>query len=97
MKQSVLPEISAPKGAFLHLGIAAVLIFLLPLAGAAALGKPLAGYLQFPPKTPDMPHAPFSLPVFLGLALLILATTAPLLHRLFSYRRVHEPRSPAKP
>ena len=59
------------------------------------MGEPLAAYLQFPPKTPDMPHAPFSLPVFLGLAFLILASTAPFLLRLFSYRRVHGPRSPA--
>jgi len=71
------------------------LVLLLPLAGAAAAGKPLAAYLQFPPKTPDMPHAPFSLPVFLGLALLILASTAPFPLRLFSSRRVHGPRSPA--
>jgi len=76
---------------------AAALLVLLPLAGAAAAGKPLAAYLQFPPKTPDMPHAPFSLPVFLGLALLILATTAPLLLRLLSHRRMPGPRSPARP
>ena len=73
------------------------LVFLLPLAGAAAAGKTLAAYLQFPPKTPDMPHAPFSLPLFLGLALVILATTAPLLLRLFSFQRMPGPRSPAKP
>ena len=62
------------------------LVLLLPLAGAAAVGKPLAAFLQFPPKTPDVPHAPFSLPVFLGLALLILAATVPLLRRLLSFR-----------
>ena len=51
------------------------------------MGKPLAPYLQFPPKTPDVPHAPFSLPVFLGLTVLILAATVPLLLRLISFRR----------
>ena len=80
-----------------HLGFAAVLILLLPLAGAAAAGKPLAAYLQFPPKTPDMPHAPFSLPVFLGLALLILAATAPLLLRMILFRREDGPRKPVLP
>jgi hypothetical protein len=71
------------------------LVLLLPLLGAAAAGKPLAGYLQFPPRTPDIPHAPFSLPVFLGLALLILATTAPFFRRLLSFPAVPGRRSPA--
>ena len=76
---------------------AVALILLLPLAGAAAMGKPLAPYLQFPPKTPDVPHAPFSLPVVLGLTVLIIAATVPILLRLISYRRVPGPRSPARP
>jgi len=67
------------------------------MAGAAVLGKPLAAYLEFPPKTPDVPHAPFSLPVFLGLTLLILAATAPLLLRLISFRRKNDPRKPVMP
>jgi hypothetical protein len=71
--------------------IPAALVLLLPLAGAAAMGKSLASYLQFPPKTPDAPHVPFSLPVFLGLALPILAATVPLLLREWS------PLSPARP
>jgi hypothetical protein len=72
-------------------------VILLPLAGAAAAGKPLAAYLQFPPKIPDVPHVPFSLPVFLGLTLLILAATAPLLLRLISFRRKNDPRKPVMP
>ena len=77
--------------------LAAALVFLLPLAGAAAMGKPLAAYLQFPPKTPDVRHAPFSLPVFLGLAILILAGTVPLVLRLVSYRRMDGLRKPVLP
>lgn len=77
--------------------IAAALVLLLPLAGAAILGKPLAAYLQFPPKTPDAPHVPFSLPVFFGLTLLILAATVPLLLRLISFRRGDGPRKPVLP
>jgi hypothetical protein len=59
--------------------LAVALVLLLPLAGAAAMGKPLAAFLRFPPKTPDVTHAPFSLPVFPGLTPLILAATVPLL------------------
>ena len=80
-----------------RLVIAAALVLLLPLAGAAVMGKPLAAYLQFPPKTPDVPHAPFSLPVFLGLTLLILAATIPLLLRLISSRRKAGSRKPVLP
>jgi len=77
--------------------VAAALVLLLPLAGAAVLGKPLAAYLQFPPRTPDVSHPPFSLPMFLGLAVLILAATIPLLLRLISFRRKDGPRKPAIP
>jgi len=77
--------------------IAAALVLLLPLAGAAVIGKPLAAYLQFPPKTPDVPHAPFSLPVFLGFTLLILAATIPLLLRLISSGGKDGPRKPVLP
>jgi hypothetical protein len=77
--------------------VAAALVLLLPLAGAAVLGKPLATYLQFPPKTPDVTHAPFSLPVFLGLTFLILAATVPLLLRLISFRRKDGPGKPVIP
>ena len=80
-----------------RLVIAAALVLLLPLAGAAVMGKPLAAYLQFPPKTPDVPHAPFSLPVFLGLTLLILAATSPLLLRMVSFRRKAGSRGPVLP
>ena len=77
--------------------LAVALVLLLPLAGAAAVGKPIAAYLHFPPKTPDVPHAPFSLPVFLGLTLLILAATVPLLRRLVSFRGGDGLRAPVVP
>lgn len=74
-----------------------ILIFLLPLLGAAAAGKPLAPYLQFPPRTPDIPHAPFSLPVFIGLALFVLAATVPLYLPLFRTGGKPEKSGPARP
>jgi len=85
------------KGSLLRIFSAQALVLLLPLAGVAVLGKPLASYLQFPPKTPDVPHVPFSLPVFLGLTLLILAATGPLLLRLVSFRRGDGIRKPVMP
>ena len=85
------------EGGLLRVVSAAALVLLLPLAGAAAMGKPLAAYLQFPPGTPDVPPVPFSLPAFLGLTLLILAATVPLLLRLISFRRKDGPRKPVMP
>ncbi|MFA5806985.1 MAG: hypothetical protein WC978_01290 [bacterium] len=71
------------------------LVFLLPLAGAAAVGKPLSPYLQFPPRTPDIRHAPFSPAVFLALSLLIAVSTVPLLRRLLRFRGETVRREPA--
>ncbi len=48
----------------------------LPLLGVILNGEPLAPYLEFPPLTRHVQHAPFSWPVFLGLALLIIAIVA---------------------
>ena len=91
-----VPAISRKRN-LLDLSLAVALVLLLPLAGAAVLGKPLAAYLQFPPKTPDVTHAPFSLPVFLGLTLLILAATTPILLRLISFRSGDGLRKPVMP
>ena len=43
-----------------------ILCLLLPLAGAFLAGNPLLQYLEFPPLTRYVAHAPFSLPVFLA-------------------------------
>ena len=50
----------------------------LPLAGVILAGKPAARYLEFPPVTRHVSHAPFCLPVFAGMAALILAVVLPL-------------------
>jgi hypothetical protein len=92
-----VPAVGHGKGWFLRLIAVAALVFLLPLAGASAAGKPLLTYLQFPPMTSPAPHPPFSLPVFLGLALLILATTGPLLFRLIPFLQGRGPRKPVMP
>ena len=59
-----------------------LLLVLLPLAGIMLRGIPLAPYLQFPPLTRYVEHAPFSLPVFILLVLLLLAVLLPLVRRL---------------
>jgi hypothetical protein len=44
-----------------------------PLAGLAALGEPLAGYLRFPPRTEPFAHTPFAWPMFALMSLPALA------------------------
>ena len=64
------------------LTVAACLV--LPLAGALLAGHPLARYLEFPPLTRYVRHAPFSLPVFLGLLTLfalLVVSLALFLHQ----------------
>ncbi len=50
----------------------------LPLLGLALARIPLLPYLEFPPRTRFVEHAPFSWAVFCGYAVLILAMTVPL-------------------
>jgi hypothetical protein len=45
-------------------------------------GQPLVRYLEFPPRTVYVNHEPFSWPVFIGLALLIVFSVGPILLRL---------------
>ena len=44
----------------------------LPLLGVILVGKPLALYLEFPPVTRYVEHAPFSWPFFLGTAVFVI-------------------------
>ena len=60
----------------------------LPLAGVWIAGFPLQRYLEFPPQTRYVQHAPFSWPAFFIIALLILATVCPLaIAGVQSYRK----------
>lgn len=63
-----------------------MLVFLaaLPMAGVALAGKPVAQYLEFPPLTQYVPHAPFSWPVFVGLAAFGAVAVIPFVIRLLS-------------
>jgi hypothetical protein len=59
-----------------------LLLIVLPLTGVLLKGVPLSPYLEFPPVTRYIHHAPFSWPTFLLLALLLLAVLIPLVRRL---------------
>jgi len=64
----------------------AVLLCFSPLAGVLYLDLPLERYLEFPPRTRYIVHAPFSWPVFLVLLSFITAVCSPVLIRLINYR-----------
>ncbi len=49
-----------------------------PLLGLVAAGKPLEPYLEFPPRTRWVPHAPFSWTAFVVIGLLVILCTWPL-------------------
>jgi len=73
-----------------YIGIAA-LLFITPLAGLVYHDQPLAPYLEFPPMTGSMQHAPFSWPVFDGVALFVAVVCLPFLYRLVRARPVLRP------
>jgi len=55
-----------------------VLLLILPLLGVQVAGtQPVAAYLEFPPLTRHVPHAAFSWPCFVCLAVFILMVVAP--------------------
>src|SRR3970282_67518 len=62
--------------AVLALLAAALLVWGAPLAGLALAGRPLAPYLEFPPRTEAVAHAPFSWLAFALLSLPVLAAAA---------------------
>jgi len=55
----------------------------LPLCGVWLTKAPVSGYLEFPPRTRFVEHAPFSWPIFLFLAALIIAILLFFLIRIF--------------
>lgn len=59
-----------------------LLLLGLPLLGIRLSGKPLDPYLEFPPVTRYVEHAPFSWAAFLGLSLFVAAIIAPFVIRL---------------
>jgi len=66
--------------------ILAALLLGLPLLGVVLAGRAPAQYLEFPPVTRYVEHAPFSWPVFVGLFILVFACVLPFLRRLLRHR-----------
>ena len=76
----------------------AAMAFGLPLVGIWIAGEPVARYLEFPPTTRYVEHAPFSLPLFFLGVLMILAPLAPFVLRAAAYRpEVERYRPKARP
>jgi hypothetical protein len=66
----------------------------LPLLGIFAAGYPIARYLEFPPQTRYVVHAPFSWLAFAVLAISILAVVLPLAFKGFqSFKKTPLPRT----
>lgn len=68
----------------------AIILFLLlglPLLGVFLFGIPVADYLEFPPRTMHVEHAPFSWPVFIAMACGILAVVLPVVIRVIFSRK----------
>lgn len=59
-----------------------VLVLGLPLLGVLWAGEPLGRYLEFPPRTSYVQHEPFSWPVFIAIALLIVIVLWPVFFRI---------------
>lgn len=64
----------------------AAMALILPLLGVWAAGYPVEWYLEFPPVTRYVEHAPFSVPLFLLGILLVLVPLAPFVRRALAFR-----------
>jgi len=72
--------------------VLAVMLLGLPLTGIYLAGQPLTKYLEFPPHTRYVIHAPFSWPHFMAYAIFILGVTVPLIARAVRHpRRLDQP------
>ena len=74
-------------GNVLRAGLLALLLVGTPLLGLAVTGRPVAPYLEFPPRTRFVMHAPFSWVAFAFIGLLVLISIWPLAGLLSSAKR----------
>ena len=85
------PDLNMKNTAYLL--ILAALLIGLPVSGVWWAGADVSAYLEFPPRTRYVEHASFSWPVFIALALVILAVVLPFLYRLGRARSPGAPRT----
>lgn len=71
----------------LELLLPVALLLGLPLLGVWLAGDPVAQYMEFPPTTRYVEHAPFSWPAFLTLTAALAAILLPFERRVFRCRR----------
>jgi hypothetical protein len=80
---------SGPKSFLAKFIILATMLLGLPLLGVILNGYPLSKYLEFPPKTHYVQHAPFSGMAFGAYALSILAVVVPLIVKALQSPKEH--------
>ena len=79
---------SSPQRFLIKFFLLAAMLLGLPLIGAWLAGFPLARYLEFPPQTRYVQHAPFSWSAFFVIILVIAAgVLSPLFKGWQAYRR----------
>jgi len=74
------------RRALRKLSVFAAMALCLPLLGVWAAGMPVARYLEFPPTTRYVRHAPFSLPLFLLGVLIVLTPLVPFVRKALRHR-----------
>ena len=87
---------SGPKRFWLKFFSLALMLLGLPLTGVLLAGYGVAPYLEFPPQTRFVHHAPFSWKAFVFFALLILASVLPLVITGIRWYRKNEPQAAAQ-
>lgn len=90
---SAVPDPYGRSGALRKLLVFAAMVLGLPLLGVSVAGEPVSRYLEFPPTTRYVEHAPFSFPLFLLGCLIVSAVVAPFALRAVRYRPVSGPDS----
>ncbi len=76
--------------------VLAMMLLGLPLLGILLSNRPLLPYLEFPPQTRHIVHAPFSWSVFTGYGILILLVILPFVIRAFLIPVIRSPHQPVR-
>ena len=75
--------------------VMAVMLLGLPLFGVHLAGYPIARYIEFPPESRYVQHAPFSWAAFCAYSAFILVVTLPLIITAVRTMRRRQPKAPA--
>jgi len=75
-------RVTAVKRSAIVLFVLALMLAGLPLVGLLLAGVPISPYLEFPPRTAYVAHAPFSWGAFAAITLLVGISLAPFVYRV---------------